>query len=349
MFCRQPSTLRSLKIYTIVLLGALLTLAFLGAPHSHPSIIMWLVAIFGIACLVKPIPHPCGGIIHPIGGIIVVAGLLWDPQDVLIAVGIGCFWSLLLFQRTGLWKAGTNAAGWAVDGMAAALMAHWVLSGTSPLLLSVPIAALFSFVVHYVINKTIFAVYRHLRFGYPFLQHLRDNLTFPFLGELFPLPMIVTLAWMANLLRTVEWGLILTAAYVLVLSIPHRKAKGCFRSHELVGEVAENALRTLSQSEKAASLTGSFGSSLRRLWGAYSASPAFAGLASVRPIGTSILAAAEAYENTCMTFGLLPRSILCEDVERECKNLTGINPDPNIVPVLLSVAETTKMPPMSKV
>ena len=156
------------------------------------------------------------------------------------------------------------------------------------------------------------------------------------------MPLIVALVWSASLLGTVEWGLILTAVYLLVLPIPRQKAKDCIRARETMGEIADDALRTLSQSNQVESLMSVLGGSLRWLWGGYSASQAFAGLASAGPVAASILVAAEAYDNTRTMLGSLPRPISCEDIERECIILTGTNPDPNIVPVLLSVAEKVK-------
>jgi len=159
--------------------------------------------------------------------------------------------------------------------------------------------------------------------------------------------MVVVLGWVAYLLRTVEWSLVLTAAYVLVLPIPRQKTQDYFRSHELVGEVAEDALRTLSQSKQAVSWADVLEDSLLRHWSICPQSPSLPGLAFVGPIAAVILAAAEAYDTTRITLGTLPRSISYEDIEREFMKLTGTIPDPNIVPVLLSVAETTKVHPLS--
>ena len=110
-------------------------------------------------------------------------------------------------------------------------------------------------------------------------------------------------------------------------------------------EVAEDALVSLSRSEQVGSSANALGGSLRRFWGSYSASQAFAALASGGPIAAGILATAEAYDKTRVTLSSLPRSVSYEDVEREFMNLTGTNPDPTIVPVLLSVAENASIAP----
>src|SRR5205807_9838613 len=178
---------------------------------------------------------------------------------------------------------------------------------------------------------------------YPSLKHLRDSLISRLLDEFSPFPMIVALAWAASLLRTIEWSLILTAVYLLVLPVPHRKVKGYFKAHDLMGEVVGDALRTLKQREQVGSWAEVLGGSLRRRWDR-SVSPTLEGLASAGPVAASILAAVEAYDNTRTMLGSLPRPISREDIERECIILTGTNPDPSVVPVLLSVVEKAKRP-----
>jgi hypothetical protein len=157
--------------------------------------------------------------------------------------------------------------------------------------------------------------------------------------------LIVVLVWAASLLRTVEWGLIITAVYLLVLPIPRPRAEDCFGAHQLAREVVKDALLNMSQSKQVGSSANLLEGLLRQFWGRYSASQAFAGLASAGSVVAKILATAEAYDKTHIALGSLSRSISYEDVEREFMNLTGTNPDPTIVPVLLSVAENASVLP----
>ncbi len=189
-------------------------------PLSHPAIVAWLVLIFAAACIVKPIPHPYGGIVHPISGIVQVAGLLWEPQDALLGVGVGCLLGCLAFQRTETWKSGSNAEGWAMGALAASVVAHLVLANVSFLPLSLVLAAVLSGGARFVTNQVIFSGYRSLRFGHPFLLHLRDSLASGLVGEFFPMPMIIILTGTAFLLPATAWRLVITAAYIPVLPIP---------------------------------------------------------------------------------------------------------------------------------
>jgi len=339
---------RALKIYDLVVICAPLTLSIWAIPHSHLSIVVWLSVIFTAACAVRPIPHPYGGIIHPISGIIQVAGLMWQPQDILLGVGIGCFVGLLVFQKPPLSKAAANAAGWAAGAMVAAAIAQLVLIKGQFGLLSVPVAASLSVVGRFVANQVLFSIFRSLRFGYPFLSHLRLCLGAYFLAELFPLPMIVILASAGLLLKTVVWSLLLTAAYLLVLPVPRSKAKECLKSRELVGEAAEDAMRTLSQSEETGSFTHAIGGSLQRIYDTHPTPLAFGGLASAGPLARYILPVAEVCANMRVAFGSIPRSVSYEDIEHEFKRLTGANPDPDTVQILMSFVGNEKSAPLSR-
>ena len=302
-FCDLP---RSARLYR----GALFCLStpvFVWAiPISHPLIVMWLIVIFAVACAVKPIPYPYGGIVHPISGIVQVASILFDPQDAFLGVGVGCFLGLLGFGRTELWRSGTNAEGWAMGTLAAGVVAHLTLTYITFIPLSLPLATILSCGARFVTNQIIFSGYRSLRFGHPFLPHLRYSLGSGFVGELFPMPMIIILAGMAFLLPSTAWRLVITASYLPVLPIPRRRGY-------------HSAARGLNQTTMAITSKVPLDPS------------------AVLQVGARILSAAEQYDNTCATLNPALRSGAPEAVECQLAVRLEGAPDPLITPIIMSV------------
>ena len=289
--------------------GALLCLStpvFAWAiPISHPPIVMWLIVIFAIACTVKPIPYPYGGIVHPISGIVQVASILFDPQDAFLGVGVGCFLGLLGFGRTELWRSGTNAEGWAMGTLAAGAVAHLTLNHITFTPLSLPLAAILSCGARFATNQIIFSGYRSLRFGHPFLPHLRYSLASGFVGELFPMPMITILAGIAFLLPSIAWRLVITAAYLPVLPVP--------RKHSYY-----SSPRGWSQATTV-------------ITSRVSVDPA-----EVLQVGARILSAAELYDNTCVSLSSALRSA-APAAESQPTILRDGPADPLITPIVVSV------------
>lgn len=262
---------RFARLYWVALFCLSIPVFVCAIPISHSPIVQWLVVIFAIASIVKPIPHPYGGIVHPISGIVLVTGLLWQPQDALLGVGAGCLLGLLAFRRTMLWKAGSNAVGWSMGALAASIVAHLVLGSISSFSLSLVLAAMLSGGTRFLTNQIIFSLSRSLRFGHPFFPHLRHSLASGLIGELFPMPLIIILAGTAFLLPAAVWKLIITAAYIPVLPVPRRRC--CSSSESQDWGQAPTAIVSKFPRDPAA----------------------------VLQVGARILSAAEQYDNTYAT------------------------------------------------
>jgi len=298
---------RVARLYWVTLFCLSIPVFVCAVPFSHSAIVPWLVVIFAVASIVKPIPHPYGGIVHPISGIVLVTGLLWEPQDALLGVGVGCLLGLLVFRRTELWKAGSNAVGWSMGALAAAIVAHLVLRSVSSFSLSLVLAAMLSGGTRFLTNQIIFSLSRSLRFGHPFFPHLRHSLASGLVDELFPMPLIIILAGTAFLLPAAVWRLIITAAYIPVLPVPRRR---CDSSPESQG-----------RSQATTAMVSEF-----------PRNPA----AALR-MGAGILASAEMYDNTYATLSPAIRAAALEVAEGQPAVLEEGEPDPLIVPIVVSV------------
>jgi len=308
-FCDLPGTA---KVYIVGIFCLPILPLVWATPHSHPSIFIWLAIIFALACLVKPIPHPCGGIIHSISGIIQVAGLLWEPCDTLLGVGVGCLLGGLAFRRIKLWRTGVDAAGWAMGALAASIVAHLTLAGIVFFPLSLVLAAILSGGARFLTNQLIFSGYRSLRFGHPFLPHLRSCFASGLVGELFPMPLIIILTGMAFLLPSTAWRLVITAAYLTVLPIPRRGR--------------DNYAEAVSWSQTTMAMT------TKIPWNS----------SAVLKMGARILSAAEFYDNTCEKLSPALRSAVPEAVECQLATRAEYPSDPLVVSVVSIVVSVGK-------
>jgi len=281
-------------------------------PHAHPTIFVWLAIIFALACLVKPIPHPCGGIIHSISGIIQVAGLLWEPYDTLLGVGVGCSLGGLAFRRINLWRAGVDAAGWAMGALTASIVAHLAFASIVFFPVSLTLAAILSAGARFVTNQLIFSGYRSLRFGHPFLPHLRSCLASGLVGELFPLPLIIILAGIAFLLPATVWRLVITAAYLTVLPIPKR-SRGNFADSMIWRRTTAATTARIPRNPSA-----------------------------VLQVGARILSVAELYDNAFDKLSPSLRSAAPEAAEHQLATRAECPLDPLVVPTVISVGNELK-------
>src|SRR5437879_11661338 len=99
------------RALTVVLDALYVVAAFLAWPQCRPEVVVGLIAIFALAGLIKPVPNPFGGITDPVTGVVIVAALLWSPQEVLVGVGVGSFIGLLLFRKYQFSRASSSGAG----------------------------------------------------------------------------------------------------------------------------------------------------------------------------------------------------------------------------------------------
>lgn len=236
---------RSFQIYTIVEVLAYMVAAGWAIGQIHPNVVAILVLIFAATGLIKPVPSPLGGIIDPNIGLIIIATLLWPPEDVLFGVGVGSFIGLVLFRKNELWRAATNGAGWGLPAAAAAFVAHRVLPSTSPGLVRLALAGVLAVATYRVINTGIFAIFRSLRFHRPvlsgWLQNIADNWT----SQLLSAPLAVVLAAVAERARGLESKFALTAAYMIALPIARQEYEYYIRSQQMLAEIVEAMVRAL--------------------------------------------------------------------------------------------------------
>jgi hypothetical protein len=236
---------RPFRQYALVEVLAYVVAATWAIPRSNVEVVLGLVGIFAVAGLVRPAANPFGGIDDPVMGVIIVASLLWEPQDVLLGVGIGSFTGLLFFRRNELWRAATNAAGWGLPAAAAAVAARITISTAAPGIASFIIGAIAAVVAIRIVNTAIFAGFRSLRFGRPFLPEWLQTLAFQWSSQLLSTPLAVVLAAFANRSGTLLAGLGLTAAYAMALPVVRQEYAYYERSREMLDETVEAVVRAL--------------------------------------------------------------------------------------------------------
>jgi hypothetical protein len=243
---------RSFQIYAWIEVLAYMAAAAWAAPQATPLVTAGLIVIFAATGLVRPVSSPFGGIRDPNTGVIIVAALLWDPQDVLLGVGVGSFIGLLIFRRNELWRATTNGAGWGLPAAAAAAVAHRALAGAPHEIAPLAIAALLAVATYRFVNTEIFALFRSLRFGRPFLPEWFQTLTFQWSSQLLSAPLAVVLAAVANRAESLWSGLALTAACTLALPLTRQEYMYYNRTREMLDEIVEAVMRALEGADPAA-------------------------------------------------------------------------------------------------
>jgi len=247
---------RSLQIFVLIEVLVYLATAAWALPHSYVVVAASLIIIFAAAGLVPPVPHPFGGISHPIIGVIVVAAVLWDPQDVLLGVGVGSFAGLLFSRKSELWRAATNGAGWGLPAAAASACAHRVISGGSPGIATLAIASIIAVAIFRLTNTCIFAIFRSLRFGRPFFLDWRQSIVFQWSSQFLSVPLAVVLAAIAERIGSTWAGLGLTAAYTLALPVARQEYAYYNRAQQMLDETVEAVVRALEGTDPAARAHG---------------------------------------------------------------------------------------------
>ncbi len=225
--------------YVVALALVYLVTAFFALPHGRPIVIIGLIIIFAASCLVQPILSQYGGIRDPSGNLMILAALLWEPPEVLLGVGLGHLVGLPLFRRNETWRATTNAVGAALPACVMAGFAHWAKLHIKPNFLSLLVGSVVGYVVFRIINQAICALSRTLRFGRPFLSGWWQNVIAWWSSHLLPVPLIVVFVTLALNLGSITWGLVLTAAYLLVLPVPRWRCHSYDDSGDIADRVAE--------------------------------------------------------------------------------------------------------------
>src|SRR5438105_235536 len=174
---RQSS--RDLPFESLIL-TILLTLAYLATAgwdfqYQRPLVVAGLVMIFAATGLVRPIPNPTGGQLFPTNSVKIVAALLWQPEEVLLGVGLGSFLGLIVFRRSELWRATSNGVSWGLSSAAASFAAQFAIRSMQPGLAGLIVAALVAVATNRVINEGIFSIYKSQRFGHRFFATWLQN------------------------------------------------------------------------------------------------------------------------------------------------------------------------------
>ena len=227
---------------TLYLAGAALAL-----PASRPLAVVGLMVIFAAAGLVRRILNPSGGANVPNMGLMIVAALLWRPSEVLVGVGIGSFAGLLLFWRTEVWRASLNVVLWAPPAAAAATLARLViLTVPTQGFVAVTIAGLLAVATYRVLNMGLFAAYRNLRFGRPFVMDWLQNITTNWPSQLLSAPLAIVAAIVARRLGSMEWSLLLTAGSALGLPFAREEVAYYYRAQRMLSETVEAVVLALA-------------------------------------------------------------------------------------------------------
>ncbi len=190
-----------------------------AAPHTRLIVLTALIPIFTLAALMKPVPHPRGGILDASSGISMTAALIWTPPEVILGIGIGSLVGGRVFRRVEWWRATNNAASWGISGGLAATMAQSVMSGFPHGALRIVTGASVAMLAHFVANRAMFSLYRSCRYGRPFLHEWRQSLSFSWPQELLELPVVIVIAATAYSMGDLAWSLAITTAATLFLPI----------------------------------------------------------------------------------------------------------------------------------
>jgi PAS domain S-box-containing protein len=194
-------------------------MAIWAAPQARLIVLVVLIPIFALAGLIKPMPHPGGGIQDSGSTLIAIAALLWTPPEVALGVGIGSCVGGRLFRRTEWWRTDSNAASWGIASAIAAMLALLVLYKFPQGALGIVTRTSVAVFANFVANRLIFAVTRGYVFQRPFLRELRQGLSFGWPHELLDLPVIAVIVAMAYGIHDLAWSLAMTTAAMLLLPL----------------------------------------------------------------------------------------------------------------------------------
>lgn len=236
---------RGLRAFTIAVSIAYLAAAAFAITRSDAVIVAALAVLFAAASLVRPLPHPTGGQNFPNNSVKIVAALLWQPADVLLGVGIGTFFGLLLLRRNEVWRATNNGAGWGISAAIATLAAHRVMAPNEPHLAALAVAAVLAVLTNRVVNEGIFSIYHVLRSGHSFFPTWSQNIAEQWFGQVLPASMAVLFASAAGRLHEMWVALVLTGLSALALPVPRQELEYYHRFQQARDQIVEAMVRAL--------------------------------------------------------------------------------------------------------
>jgi|GEM_PF-5717427 len=165
---------RPAQVFVVVGIAVYAMVVLWAWPQPHSPFLPLVAAIVAAVCLVPPTPQPRGGIMTYMLLPILVVGLVWPPQDAVLAIGSGMIVGQFFFYRIGIYRPLINGSANAVSLLISSLAAHQALAQVHPRALAVPLAALTILVLYSLINNTlIFGSMRALRYGTPLHIELR--------------------------------------------------------------------------------------------------------------------------------------------------------------------------------
>jgi PAS domain S-box-containing protein len=210
---------RPARLWLIFIAALYIAMALSAAPHTRLIVLVALIPVFALAGLVKPGPHPSGGIRDANSIILIIAVLVWTPAEVILGVGIGSFVGGRLFRRAEWWRTGINAASWAISGGIAATLAQSLMSVLPQGALRIVTGASAAVLANFVTNRLMFSLVRSYRFRRPFLPEWRQSLFFGWSQELLDLPVIIVIVAVAYAIGDLAWSLAITTAEMLLLPL----------------------------------------------------------------------------------------------------------------------------------
>jgi len=230
---------RRFQAFTIILAIVYLGAAIFAIPYSRSTVIAGLAITFAASCLVQPVLSQYGGIRDPSGNLMILAALLWRPPEVLIGVGFGLLLGLPLFRRSEVWRAALNAVGAALPAAIMAEFAYWAKLQVTNSICALFVGAVIGYAIFRIFNQGVCALGRTLRFGSPFLIGWWQNVIAWWSSHLLPVPLIVMLVALALRLGSITWGLVLTAAYLVVLPVPRTRFSPYDESEKIADRIAD--------------------------------------------------------------------------------------------------------------
>ena len=228
---------------------AIFVLAALFARQGRIEVTASLIAIFAGAALVQPVPKTIGGLLVPNLALVLIATLLWQPQEVLLGVGVGSFVGLLVFRKTEVWRAALNGAMSALPAAAAAeAVRRLAVSGTgTSAAVSLITAALLAMVVYSGLHLALFSWYQRMQFHRPVVPDWLDYVAQNPGSQLIATPLAIVLAEVSRQLSSDAMGLVLTAACALALPLARQELAYYHQSQQMLEEIAEAMIRVLDR------------------------------------------------------------------------------------------------------
>ena len=244
---RQPfrDLPRQSQVLIIVLTLAYLAAVAWGFPYQQLVVAAGLTVIFAATGLVQPLPNPTGGQIFPTNSVKIVAALLWQPQEVLLGVGVGSFLGLLLFRRNEVWRASINGVGWGLSSATATYAAQLAIRNMPPGLGGLMVAAVMAVATNRVINEGIFSIYKNQRFGHPFFATWLQNVLDQWFSQVLAASMAIVLAAIAGRIDNIWASLVLTTISAIALPIPRQELAYYHRARQMQEEIVESMVRAL--------------------------------------------------------------------------------------------------------